>query len=63
MQPEDRERWKELCKKAAVENDPARLRELAMEIHRLETKAPKPSDGEGTARSGLPVRRLDLEEY
>jgi hypothetical protein len=44
MQPEDRERWKELCKKAGVEDDPAKLRELVMEIHQLETKAPKSHD-------------------
>ena len=41
MKRQDRERWKELCKKAGVENDPAKLRELVMEVHRLETKVPK----------------------
>jgi hypothetical protein len=42
---QDRKRWKELCKKAGVENDPAKLRELVREINRLETKAPKSHDG------------------
>ena len=29
------ERWKELCKQAAVEQDPAKLAELVTEINRL----------------------------
>ena len=29
------ERWKELCKQASVEQDPAKLSELVIEINRL----------------------------
>jgi hypothetical protein len=32
---ENKERWKELCEKAAVEQDPAKLLELVKEINRL----------------------------
>jgi hypothetical protein len=41
MQRKDKKRWKELCNKARVEKDPAKLRKLVSEINRLETKAPK----------------------
>ncbi len=32
---ENVERWKELCEKAATEQDPRKLRELAREINEL----------------------------
>jgi hypothetical protein len=35
MQSESKERWKELCEQAAVEQDPQRLLELTSEINRL----------------------------
>lgn len=31
----DREKWKELCARAAVEKDPQRLLELVQEINRI----------------------------
>ena len=41
MQGVNNERWVELCEKAAVEQDPAKLLELTREINRLlnETRA------------------------
>jgi len=35
MQGERKERWRELCEQAAVEQDPGRLLELTREINRL----------------------------
>jgi hypothetical protein len=35
MQGENKERWRELCEQAAVEQDPAKLHELVKEINRL----------------------------
>jgi len=35
MQEEVRERWEELCARAAVEQDPKKLLELIAEINRL----------------------------
>jgi hypothetical protein len=35
MQGINKERWVELCEKAAVEQDPAKLLELTREINRL----------------------------
>jgi hypothetical protein len=35
MQGVNNERWVELCEKAAVEQDPAKLLELTREINRL----------------------------
>jgi hypothetical protein len=35
MQGERKERWRELCEQAAVEQDPTRLLELTREINRL----------------------------
>ena len=35
MTGRDNERWRELCKQAAVENDPDKLRALTKEINRI----------------------------
>jgi hypothetical protein len=35
MQGPNRERWEELCRQAAEEQDPKRLLELTLEINRL----------------------------
>ncbi len=40
----DREKWKELCAKAAVEQDPQRLLELVTEINRLLEERHKPEE-------------------
>jgi hypothetical protein len=35
MQGERKEKWRELCEQAAIEQDPTRLLELTREINRL----------------------------
>ena len=43
------ETWKELCAKAAVEEDPQRLLELVQQVHRIfeeqDTEQKRPTDG------------------
>jgi hypothetical protein len=43
---EHQERWKELCAKAAKEQDPTKLRELVAEINKLLAKKQRRLDGE-----------------
>lgn len=61
MQGEQRERWQELCERAAVEQDAEKLRELIAEINKLLSEkyeridcgaSKKPKDKSDSAPSG-----------
>jgi hypothetical protein len=66
MQGEKKELWMELCKQAAVEQDPEKLLKLVTEINRLlyekqkRLKGSGPTGGQGGGSGSEPITRSIL---
>ena len=64
MQGTAKERWKELCEQAAVEQDPKKLYELIAEINRLRGEKYnrlKPKSGSGSGSWGAFFANLESD--